>query len=1103
MSNFYDAIKNKAAATAAAVKAKFREDAANTNSDEKGTKAKTYSRITYIEEPEPKKADLRISPGKEWQAKEGRLVNATPSGLSKNLEQAFDQSVQSGKNSNTSKESKEGIQYEYDTIRSYAAQRKMRYQTQDNHLHALAILIGLPIDFDVLTISLKTQMMNDIQAIVSSPSYNVYAFANKHALGVILKIISSFNVNPANLEKKQLLSYSKQAVAAITKGSTRTVENLDSGTWNQLCNLLGVFIPNLGFPAFYKTDLVAKLQEKVLSSSSAKIAYVNTDARDHLNYYYGFKLRPVGKGSLEHCIPAFNLDLSFNIDTRRGTLGNVWKQFKDPGNPLGLKYGTSSWCSSCLKCVVDIWPAPQTVKCDHCKQNVHAQCASYSLSKYTCASCLSVPIRRHWYAKKELYITLPDLPEDADEQPYVDSKPESSQVKQAPCTSNEPSPDTKSDSLPKTVTVEKSGSTKRASSNLNNTVTTSTKHHASQLSPDANPWTSTKRTPATGKIQTEEDPDAMAVDTPEDAVNPVDNRDEEQVEDVGSKEEASTLQQGANALLLRLQSGGTAPTPGTATGSEDVGSEREEIPLTHTRYDLMFKLPAKREATDELTLIAIFTGFVNAMQTTDEHAVISPWKIASLSGPLNMANLLPDYDNIQVYFPRARINTDNEKVYSDIRIAHSVSRATLEMGVRSWLLNNNASLYHKHLQVEMTKVVGWFMWSHRYIKAEKLAHVLASEHNVHGHFRFNNIYLGKEKFGPNQGVKALIMIVEWKDFDEATAILKLIYNQFATDFPLGISMRFMPAIGLNITENQMLKMQIWRCQHEDYMKEIKTAISTDIRLLDAEMEGNKSLRNFIMSMKHSGTKKQLFLSVDTMWNDNAKFMFAFVEGHMIDATRIVNTLAAYVLHKNSVRAEHCFTEEAIKTARTMKWDKARNCFMTELEMFYENMELWSPDVANMGVSKDRVTANMEAKKAEAALLPIEKPPSRAQRLHLKIDTDSVGTVSSRIHSKRLKGAIEEDTDAGSIGGDTISTTGTTKKHNSAMAKEMIVMKANQLESARVIFDLTAMLEAVQKQVPGYDASNTPAPQKSIRIQESSATETQPSTGVLEDSGARN
>ena len=530
---------------------------------------------------------------------------------------------------------------------------------------------------------------------------------------------------------------------------------------------------------------------------------------------------------------------------------------------------------------------------------------------------------------------------------------------------------------------------------------------------------------------------AMVEETETPGVFENDGREDEELMDTRSAEALLRDQIG----LLRKD---PEPTP-TVTEEDDVDLDFD------TRWDLVFTLPNTREATDEISLLAMINGFVNALQLTDVSAVVVPWYNSSKSGKLNMETLQPNIDAIQIYFPRACINPDNVKVYTDVRIAHSIPRASLEIGIRTWLINSSSSLYYKKLQVENTRVVGWLMWSHRFIKADLLAHVLASDHNIHGFFRFSLIYLGKgEKFGPKEGTKALFFVCEAKDFVDVTKDLRVLYHQGQVNFPLGVRLRFMPQIQ-NIDENLLLKMQIFRVQQFDFNVHIKTAGTVDIQLLDAPIKGEKPLRNYIMSLRHNSSKDPLFLSVDHQWNDPSRCVFAFVVSHEKEAIHMVNTLAAHMLKKNPDRAKSCFTPKALKLAATFLWDDTRRCYMTPEESYYLEMDIWGKDTELMGVNKNMVEQAIVAEKNAKLLENMkEKPAARIERLYNGTDACSIGTVASKLHSKRITGVIDSDTDAASAGGDSISTTATTKSQRKAHNTKMVLFEANMLQTQRTL-----------------------------------------------------
>ena len=553
--------------------------------------------------------------------------------------------------------------------------------------------------------------------------------------------------------------------------------------------------------------------------------------------------------------------------------------------------------------------------------------------------------------------------------------------------------------------------------------------------------------------------------------------------------------------MTQLGIGKNAATTGTSQGH--VETENEDLEY-NTRWDLIFTLPTTREETDELSLLVMFKGFINALKLTDVNAMVVPWYNSSQAGNLIIDNLQPDIDAIQIYFPRARVNPENVKVYTDVRIAHSIPRASLEIGIRTWLINSKSSLYFKKLQVENTRVVGWFMWSHRYIKSDLLAHVLAEDHSIHGFFRFSTIYLGKgEKFGPKEGTKALFFVCEAKDFVEITAELRILYHQGQTNFPMGIRLRFMPQIQ-NIDENLLLKMQIFRVQQFDFNMHIKTAGTADIQLLDAAIQGSKPLRNFIMNLKHNVSKDPLFLSVDTQWNDPSRCVFAFVICHEKEAIRMVNTLAAHVLAKNPVRAKACFTPKAIELAVTFQWDTTRKCYMTPEELYYMEMIIWGKDTVLMGVDKNLVEQAILAEtNAKLQANVTEKPAARIERLYNGTDACSVGTVASRMHSKRITGEIDTKTDAASGGGDSISTNATTKSRRKAQDSKLVLLEANMQQTQRTLIDMSILLETLTNQVQGKVAVTPPDTSRHITINDSSAeSKAAPRAGSRKASGGR-
>ena len=95
-------------------------------------------------------------------------------------------------------------------------------------------------------------------------------------------------------------------------------------------------------------------------------------------------------------------------------------------------------------------------------------------------------------------------------------------------------------------------------------------------------------------------------------------------------------------------------------------------------------------------------------------------------------------------------------------------------------------------------------------------------------------------------------------------------------------------------------------------------------------------------------------------------------------------------------------------------------------------------------------------------------------------------MASRLHSKRITGVIDSDTDAASLGGDSISTTATTKSQRKANDTKMGLLEANYKHQQQTIIDMTEMIESLQAQVQGKVAATPPDTSRHITIQDSSA-----------------
>jgi hypothetical protein len=213
----WDTIKNGVAAVAA------------TFSDDDIIRAATITKRDNTSlEPRKKKADLRSSPGKEGQ-ESGRLVNMTPVNLNKqSLERSVGDSAASSKSS-LARKNTEDLMKKRDQFRQMAIQRRMKLPTDDMHVHAVAMLIGFNIDFDLIQLSVKTQILSDVQAIISSPAFDCSPLYHKFNLDIVINLLT-IKEKTHGLNKKDLIVLSKIIVQGVINKYLQPVEDISSKT---------------------------------------------------------------------------------------------------------------------------------------------------------------------------------------------------------------------------------------------------------------------------------------------------------------------------------------------------------------------------------------------------------------------------------------------------------------------------------------------------------------------------------------------------------------------------------------------------------------------------------------------------------------------------------------------------------------------------------------------------------------------------------------------------------------------------------------------------------------------------------------------------------
>ena len=904
--------------------------------------------------------------------------------------------------------------------------------TDDGFIHAIAIMLDVKVNFMILLNEVKAQLLEDFIFVLSDPEFKrntLYTRKNLETIAMFVNIQPEF---PPQLTSRNIKNNVDKLLQEIVQKKGAKIVTIPNLGWTEMCKLTGVFLSPNSIEPLDKVPLVKKVLSAIRQCKPQLLQWYNKHALSHMSYYFGHETRPVANNSTDYMVPPFYTDATVEAEFRRDGYYKLLEVTEGPC-PNFSNYKTLSWCASGNQCTVDIFDASTTI-CSQCAVPVHPQCSSLLKKEYYCFSCHPDRSRHSWYCYTESYIELP-------------------LARSAPThTVNNEDDDSQAMSEGEEVDHSENQATVSGENEFD----------------DVNDTEETNRDVNREDNQELEDDDASVVRR----LN---------LDDQNTKAGTSTLNsspQRDNNTVPEDETEFTPPDPLTPsyTSYYEQGFYISRIDLS-----LTLVITTKNTRSDEEKFIDAAKIFLSRLLTIDDKISILPWKENTNLPPLNIENLDPDFDDIQVYFNRARVLEDNLKVYCDARVKHEMSWDALAITMRNWLQTNNTGMYYKKLQVESTRVLGWMLWSHRHIKVDRLAHVLANDDDLHLFFRYSKIYLGKgEKFALNEGVKAIFAVCDAKDFEFYSTALKIIYHRSVTHFPLGIKLRFMPQV-MNADEDLLITQQKFRAQQEQFLASIVTASSMDIRLLDASVGGKKTLRNVIMNLTHPNGI-QMFLSVDTQWNNTARHIFAFTKNHEKNAIRMVNTLPAYLNRLKQQDVLPYFTIEAIEKSSKLQWDEKRQWFMTPDEIYYFEMDMFE-GAANFGIAIDPQTteASNTIGNVAARVSTIEANSTRVERIHAGTEACSIGTVASKAKRHRMTGHMESDSekDNSSIGSSTTANKSSRSEKEQKLERKLEVLTANQSETTRTLADLTVLLNKVL----GMNVDKT------IRVQEPNDTNT--------------
>jgi hypothetical protein len=425
-------------------------------------------------------------------------------------------------------------------------------------------------------------------------------------------------------------------------------------------------------------------------------------------------------------------------------------------------------------------------------------------------------------------------------------------------------------------------------------------------------------------------------------------------------------------------SSGTSPLP-----IRKVGNLINIQKLTSTRFDIRINIKQNDIINNVLNLQRHISSIINELHKSDRSIKIMPWSESNNKSHLEVSDIKTQME-LNQYIPRIRC-ISHRMTWGELKIHHSKPWEEILNESSQWLSEHNHGIYHNDLQTETSYSIGWLLWSFRNIDTQVLASEIEKKFGLKVAFRFSAISMDRNAQREDLKVRALhIWTPGGLNFQQTKEAIQSIYSSDATEFPLGIKMRFVPS-NLRIGMDRINKLKKLRRRQEIFLHEIEvsSARTWEISSLDTNITEQPTLRNLLMGIKTKDKQFNMFLSVDTAYKKSDLVIFPFLPRHKDEARTIITTLVPYMINKfrNRFMKEY-FTQEACDRANESEWDPTQEQVITKDDKYIDNLFDDNNDLETFGVN-DHENEN-----------PNHSLFRRIEKIYLGEEYDSIGSLNS-------------------------------------------------------------------------------------------------------------
>lgn len=293
----------------------MKESEATTTRSSKRSVESPPPNVSKSRRSKTKKPNNRPSPNKDNDTDMGELTTVTPGTELKN-------DSYSTIEENTSKDSNgdrmiDGLKRQFENIIQEMQIRRPKGNTDDTFLHAMAVLLEIPIMFHECHPVIKSKLLEDFIFVISDPAFKRDTFYNYDNMDVLSEFVYIPKPKSARPNFRSVKSTVEKMIHSLLNSQGRPIDEIYSTGWDAMCQITGVFLSPDSFPPLTKASLLQQILTVIDANKFKKRRWYNRHAISTLLFYYGTESRPVANTSEDKIVPPLFTDKSYSIDARK------------------------------------------------------------------------------------------------------------------------------------------------------------------------------------------------------------------------------------------------------------------------------------------------------------------------------------------------------------------------------------------------------------------------------------------------------------------------------------------------------------------------------------------------------------------------------------------------------------------------------------------------------------------------------------------------------------------------------------------------------------------------------------------------------------------